>query len=202
MPELHIDDELLDQYALGILSQERLAGVEEHLLICGACQSRLDASDEFAMLFRETAVQPDVRSQPGWRVFWNHRMFGNRGPASWTVAAAAAFSILLLVAGPFRKPPTAQSTVFMQSLRSTDAPAQVTAGRPALLVFDIPAAGGNDYEARFVNPVGIEILAAKVSSKDGRLVVLVDRLPAGSYWVRVFRTDNREPIAEYGLRAK
>jgi hypothetical protein len=91
----------------------------------------------------------------------------------------------------------------MQSLRGPDAPAQVAAGRPALLVFDIvPTAGVNDYEARIVNPVGIEIFAAEVSSKDGRLAVLVGRLPPGSYWVRVLRRDSREPIAEYVLRAR
>lgn len=197
MPELHLNDELLDQYALSTLSEERLAGVEEHLLICEACQARLDASDEFAMLFRETAVQPDVRSQRSWRMFWNHR------GANWTVAAAAAFSILILAVGPLRKPPTAPAAVFMQSLRRPDAPAQIAAGRPALLVFDIvPTAGVNNYEARIVNPVGIEILAVKASSKDGRLAVLVDRLRPGSYWVRVFQTDNREPIGEYGLRAR
>jgi hypothetical protein len=97
----------------------------------------------------------------------------------------------------------APATVLMQSLRGPDAPAQVAAGRPALLVFDlVPSPGVNEYEARIVNPVGVEILAAKVSSKDGRLAVLVERLPPGSYWVRVFRSDNREPIAEYGLRAR
>lgn len=197
MAELHPNDEFLDQYALGKLPAEHLPGVEEHLLICEACQSRLDASDEFAMLFRETAVQPDVRSQRGWRRFWNHR------GANWTVAAAAAFSILLLVAGPFHKRPTEPAAVFMQSLRRPDAPAQVAAGRPALLVFDIvPAAGVNHYEARIVNTVGTEILAVEVSPKGGRLAVLVDRLPPGSYWVRVFQTDNQEPIAEYGLRAR
>jgi hypothetical protein len=197
MPSLHINDELLDQYALGVLSKELLAGVEEHLLICEACQSRLDASDEFAMLFRAAAVQPDARSQGSWRLHWNRRV------ASWTGAAVAVSAILLLVVGTFRKPPTAPAMVFLQSLRGPDAPAQVTAGRPALLVFDIvPPAGVNDYEARIVNPVGIEILAAPVFAKDGRLAVLVHRLPPGSYWVRVFRTGNREPIVEYGLHAR
>jgi hypothetical protein len=195
MPYMHIEDDLLDQYAIGTLAQERLAGVEEHLLICEACQSRLLASDEFAMLFRVTAVQPDARLQRGWRMFWNHRA------ASWTVAAAV-FAALLLVGGPFRKP-AAPATVFMQSLRGPDAPAQVTAGRAALLVFDlVPTTGVKDYQARIVNPVGTQILAAAVSSKDGHLAVLVDRLPPGSYWVRVFRTDSPDPIAEYGLRAK
>jgi hypothetical protein len=197
MAMLHTNEELLDQYALGILPEEHLAGVEEHLLICEACQSRLDVSDEFTMLFRAAAVQPDARSQRSWRLFWNHPV------ASWTGAAVAILAILFLVVGPFRKPPAPPAMVFMQSLRGPDAPAQVTAGRPALLVFDIvPTAGVNDYEARIVNPVGIEILAAKVFFKDGRLAVLVSRVPPGSYWVRVSKTDTREPIAEYGLRAR
>src|ERR1700687_4868982 len=106
MPELHINDELLDQYALGILPEEFLAGVEEHLLICEECQSRLDASDEFAMLFRAAAVQPDARSQRRWRMFWNHPA------ASWTAAAVAVLAILLLAVGP-RKPAAAPALVFM-----------------------------------------------------------------------------------------
>ena len=112
-------------------------------------------------------------------------------------------AILLLVVGPLRKSPSEPATVFMQSLRGPDAPAQVTAGRPAVLIFDIvPAARVNNYEARIVNPVGIEILAPEVFSKDGRLAVRVDRLLPGSYWVRVSRADTHEPIAEYGLRSK
>lgn len=197
MPAPHVNDESLDQYALGTLPEERVAGVEEHLLSCEPCQSRLDASDEFAMLFRAASVQPDARPQRSWRAFWNSRA------ANWTVASAAMLAVLLLVAGPVRKPPMAPATVLMQSLRGPEAPPRVAAGQPALLVFDIvPTAGVNDYEARIVNPLGVEILVAEVSSKGGHLAVLVDRLPRGSYWVRVYRTNNREPIAEYGLRAR
>ena len=123
--------------------------MEEHLLVCKACQSRLDVSDEFAMLFRAAAVQPDARPQRNWRAFWKHRA------ANWTAAAAAMVAILLLMAGPLRKPPMAPATVLMESLRGPDAPAQVAAGRPALLVFDIvPVSGVNGYEARIVNTRG------------------------------------------------
>ena len=196
MPAPHINDDLLDQYALGTLPEERLAYVEEHLLVCEVCQSRLEVSDEFAMLFQAAAVQPDARPQRSWLAFWQH-------PAAIWSAAAAMLAILLLMAGPLHRPPMAPATVLMQSLRGPDAPAQIAGGRSALLIFDIlPAAGGNGYEARIVNPVGVEILAPRVSSKDGHLAVLVDRLPPGSYWVRVSRTGSSEPIAEYGLRAK
>lgn len=200
MPAVHIEDEFLDQYASGTLPEERLEGVEEHLLFCQACQSRLQASDEFGMLFRIAAVQPDARPQHGWRSFWNHDL--SMRAASWTAAAAVA-GIVFLLAEPFGKPLTAPETVFMQSLRGPEASAQIRAGKPALLVFDIaPAASVNQYEARVVNPVGTQILASKVSLKDGRIAVLVSRLPAGSYWVRIYRTDDREPIAEYGLRSR
>ena len=191
MPAQHLEDELLDRYALGTLPEERLAGVEEHLLICPACQSRLQASDEFAMLFRLAAVQPDVRQGRDWHLFWN------RGAAiraaSWTVSAAAVVAILLLLTGPLGKPPTALATVFMQSLRGPEASAQISAGKTALLVFDIVPAAGVYYESRIVNPVGAEILVSKVSVKDGRLAALVDRLSPGSYWVRLYRADDHEP---------
>jgi hypothetical protein len=192
----HINDEHLDQYAIGTLPTECLAGVEEHLLVCEACQARLLASDEFAMLFRATAVQPDARAQRGWRVFWNYR------GTSWAVATAV-FALLIVLGGTLRKSPMAPATVMMHSLRGPDAPAEVAAGQPAWLVFDIvPAGAVKEYKALVVNTVGVEMLAAKVSLNNGRLAVLVNRLPAGSYWVRVFRDDHTEPIAEYGLLAK
>lgn len=196
MPELHITDELLDEYALGALTEDRLAEVEEHLLICQDCQARLQAADEFAMLFRACAVQPDARPQRGWRLTWKYNA------ARWTMAAAM-LSILLLLVWPFRKPATVPATVFMQSLRGPEASAQVVAGKPAFLAFDIaPTSGANQYEARIVNPVGTEILTAKVFSRDGRPTVLLHGLPPGSYWVRIYRIEDREEIAEYGLQAK
>src|SRR5450631_3776591 len=95
MPDPHFNDEVLDQYSLGVLSPQLLGGVEEHLLTCENCQSRLDASDEFAMLFRAAAVQPDTRSPRGWRMLWN------RPVANWTAAAVSMAAILLIV-GLFR----------------------------------------------------------------------------------------------------
>ena len=58
MPAPHIEDNFLDQYAAGTLPPARLEGVEEHLLQCPDCQSRLDASDKFAILFRTAAMDP------------------------------------------------------------------------------------------------------------------------------------------------
>ena len=197
MPEPHISDEHLDQYALGKLPEERLAGVEEHLLFCQACQFRLESADEFAKLFREAAVQPGVRSHPGWRLFRSPRAAG------WTLAAAAALATFFVVEAPFRRSLVPPATVYLQSLRGPDTAAQIARGRSALLAFDlIPEAGTSGYVVRIVNPVGNQIATAVVALKDGRLTALVDGLPPGSYWVRIFRADSPDPLAEYGLRVK
>ena len=68
----------------------------------------------------------------------------------------------------------------MSSLRGPESPVEIRAGNPALLVFDIvPKPGVDRYEARIVDPAGDEALASSVSVKDGRLSVLVTKLPAG-----------------------
>lgn len=45
----HLDDEQVEQYALGGLAQEAIPAFEQHLLICHTCQDRvayMDASVE------------------------------------------------------------------------------------------------------------------------------------------------------------
>jgi hypothetical protein len=48
----HLDPDTLDSYALGRLSGGDLAKVEEHLLLCGLCQERLQNLDEFIETLR------------------------------------------------------------------------------------------------------------------------------------------------------
>lgn len=198
MAESHIEDELLDRYASGTLPVDSLPGVEEHLLACRFCQSRLGVSDEFVMLFRAAAIEPDGRPQPAWRPAWSPRAM------IWAAAVVMASALLFVaVSVQLWKPSVAPATVWTQSLRGPEASARITAGKPALLVFDItPDAGPDEYDGQIVNLLGHEILSARATSKDGHLAVLVRKLPKGSYWVRIYRKNNREPIGEYGLQSE
>jgi hypothetical protein len=45
MGETHIGEELLESYALGRVRDPELAQVEDHLLLCGSCRTRLDLLD-------------------------------------------------------------------------------------------------------------------------------------------------------------
>jgi hypothetical protein len=190
----HIDDDVLDRYASGSVRPELLAAIEEHLLTCPDCQTRLIAVDEFIGLFRAAATQPDARPQPFWRRLFNAR---------WIGAVAVVAAVLSLIFVEFPRPRLMPATVFMQSLRGPEAVATITAGNPVRLVFDFtPAGDARDYEVRVVNLLGTQVLAIPLESNNGQLSVLIRKLGVGSYWARIYRRANSELIAEYGLRAE
>lgn len=51
-PETHIDEELLERYAMGQLEEPDAAPVEGHLLVCGHCQDRLAFLDAYVQAMR------------------------------------------------------------------------------------------------------------------------------------------------------
>ena len=51
----HIAEDSLEQYAMGALPEPEAGPLEEHLLICTACQDRLQATDDFVAAMRTAA---------------------------------------------------------------------------------------------------------------------------------------------------
>jgi hypothetical protein len=51
--DCHIQDDVLERYALGRITEGGQVGaVEEHLLVCAGCRDRLRGQDEFARVVR------------------------------------------------------------------------------------------------------------------------------------------------------
>jgi anti-sigma factor RsiW len=192
----HIEDNLLDQYALGSLPAEAIPELEEHLIVCSFCQTRLMEADELLILLREAVPFEKASPQP------------LRSPAFrytlWSTAAIALTVLLtLLFTGDSHRVKLQPAVVLMQSLRGPEAAAEVASSKPVLLVFDLAVqANPSDYEVEVVDPVGNEVLKKGAELRDGHLAVLVDRLARGSYWVRLYRQQLLpELMAEYQLRA-
>jgi hypothetical protein len=199
MPTPHIEEEVLDRYAVGSLSAESIPEVEEHLLICSFCQGRLAETDEFLIHFRAAASQIDAHPAPFWkrfpvapRLFWGS-----------SIVVTAALLLLLVSGRPHHVKPQ-PAVLLLQSLRGPESRAQMASGRPCILIFDLPVQPAHaDYEIEVVDAVGREILDAGAQVKESRLTLLVDKLAAGDYWVRVYRRQPaKELVAEYGLRTK
>ena len=56
----HADDDSLEQYSIGSMAESDVAQLEEHLLVCSACQKRLEEIDAYvtAILQRMMAKAP------------------------------------------------------------------------------------------------------------------------------------------------
>jgi hypothetical protein len=78
----------------------------------------------------------------------------------------------------------------------------IVSERPYRLVFDLPVQATVNYEVDIVDEVGNGILTIRAEVRNGQLLVPLEKLERGSYWVRVFRVQpDKQLVAEYGLRA-
>jgi hypothetical protein len=53
----HLSDDTLEQFAMRTLPDPECEALVDHLLICSACQERLDAELDFVVAIREAAVR-------------------------------------------------------------------------------------------------------------------------------------------------
>jgi anti-sigma factor RsiW len=190
----HPSEDQLEAYALRHLSEAQTAKLEEHLLLCPACQESLARIDEYIALMKAATAQPPAakRHPPVWTL---PRLAAK--PAVWVLAAAAVFSAILL--WPSHEKP---APVVLASLRSVGAPmAHAPAGRPldlAILAPDVPA--DESYRVEIVDAGGKTQWTGPLTEKPGKLSASVPvRLGAGLYWVRIYM-GNAELVREFGLR--
>lgn len=76
--ESHFPEDVLEGYAMGKLCREESVLVEEHLLICSACQTSLAAAEEYIQVVR--AAEAALAHLPPARI---------NAQSAWTLAAAA-----------------------------------------------------------------------------------------------------------------
>ena len=199
MPTPHIDENVLDRYAMGTLPDAAIPPVEEHLLSCSLCQSRLVETDDFVVHFRAAATQVELHTATFWQRFLSAQRFVWGGSA-----VLAAGLVLLMVSGDPRLNKAQPATVLMQSLRGPEEQVQIAKGSPSLLIFDvaIPATHPS-YEVEVVDTAGRQVLKGQGIVKEDRLAFPIRKLAPAAYWVRIYQTQPaRTLVAEYGLQAK
>jgi anti-sigma factor RsiW len=65
----HVSEDVLETYAMGKLSDEDCAPLEEHLLLCCICQRRLAQTDEYIRVVKAAASRLRPRPALGIRRF-------------------------------------------------------------------------------------------------------------------------------------
>ncbi len=199
----HPGDEEIEQYCLGgTLAEDELAAIEEHVLVCTACQDRIRQNDDYIKAMRSAAAALErEKSKPKSR----ERLWILR-PVPLAAAAGLAALVLLWVAGPAirHQGQVAPVAVLLQATRGPDA--SVRAHAPALtpLVLELDLAGVPElrsYRVEVVDFSGRPVFQGSASADKSRLKVATpDRMASGDYWVRVYDpAASSRLLREYGL---
>ncbi len=190
----HPANDVLDQYAAGVLVGSDLVEFEEHLLVCEACQDRLAEVDAYREAMRSAAAELHPQLPRA----------GNIIPKiAWAFGLAA---MALLVFGAIGWRAAQRSTlplaiIPLQTTRGIDAlPPTVAPGRAAALVLDTTGLPSfPKYNLEIVDSAGRQVVQSRaVPQRDKVQFVLSHGLPAAKYFVRIY-SPSQELLREYSL---
>jgi len=195
----HAAEADLEGYSTQTLSLEASARVEEHLLICETCRSRLLEADDYAAAMKTAAqyfprqVRAPALEPSRWRWPWPYLI-----PA----AAAAAIIGIAVIAAPFtRHPAAAPFAVSLQTMRGpqrSEAPSR----RPISLQLDLNGlAASPSYRIEMVDQSGNRVWQGAIANPASAAAVTVPPQKRGMYFVRV-ALPSGETLREYGLEIR
>jgi hypothetical protein len=178
----HLEEEDVERYSMGTMSEAESEPVEEHLLLCAACREMVEQQDLIAQGIRGAA--PAVRAAYGGRRFWSL-------PPVWLAAAASVVlaSILLVRMGGVVGEP---QTVRLEAMRGIGTKA--AANRPLVLQPDLQGLPAYPkYRLEVVNEIGGRVFEAEIQNQ-----ATVPGVPKGVYFVRVYAPSG-EVLREYSV---
>ncbi len=202
----HIDEDVLEAYSLGRIANNEASVLEEHLLICRACQERLEQTDDFVRAFPIAArgCPPPFNAAAERSRFRQWLSVGWR-PAPMTAALAlAAMAVVTLAPRAVNVTPAVD--VRLAALRGPEPSGAVVvpANRSLRLDLDAQALPAASYHIELADARGRLLwrspAPAAVEQESIRATV-TRQIPAGLYWVRLYDPASGELAREYGLRA-
>lgn len=198
----HLDEEEIEKYSLGDMTQDESSRFEEHLLICEFCQNRVTECDSYVSAMQRAArLRRDGPKTGGWFI---------RRLAP-TLAAAA--SVLLLVAiglrwvnGPAkgRNRVAAESAIVINlvATRGNGIEAKAPAGRALTLLLDLAGLPPEpSFRLELVDALGKGVWQGPVVSQDSKAVASVPRMAGGLYFLRAYAPSGKL-LREYGLEVE
>ncbi len=188
-PGGHFSENQLELYAFNRLTEPEEAQLEEHLLICDSCQTRLTAISNYIDVMKAAAVMPSKKPP-------------ERARALLLTSPIWVGGLALITAMVIYSPPRRVSLPREVELRSDRGGASLISHAPAgdRLSLSIDAASLPklpSYRLEVVNAQGGQVWQASVVCEQRRIRTLLDgNLSPGTYWVRLY---GPSLLREYGL---
>ena len=194
----HLSEDRLERYVQGRLNPSEAVPLEEHLLVCAACQEKLDTLQSFVLGMREALgknPQSARAASPaaGWLV-WLRRP---------VVSMSLGFAALILVVAVFSngKSNVAPTASLVLTAMRGEMPQTIIARQYELTLTDTPKEGG-PFRVELVTATGAAVWGSlAVSGANGIQVTEPRRLDQGDYFVRL-SSANGKLLREYGFRVR
>jgi hypothetical protein len=181
----HLTEDALEVYSLGQLhGEDQNALVEEHLLVCAYCQTRLEKMDEFhasVKIAAQAVVDRPAEQKPR-----------NYLP----IAIAAGLAMVMAVPAILERQapdPVALDLVATREQATADAPSS----KPLSLRVDLTGLTGTRFDWQLVSADGKPIAKGSLETNQPKLET--EALAAGQYWVRLNSPNNSEVLREFSL---
>jgi hypothetical protein len=196
--EFHPTEDELEKYLLNHTTGFEMAAIEEHLLVCGSCQTALEDAEAVVLAMRSACRQLLREQAAAPRRWWQIRI-----PMA---AYAGSFAVLITVFSlgyVYRAPATMpESELVLTAMRSGAAPHSMfaRAGSTVLLHLDATALPSRaPYVVEVVDQSGGRIWSGGAAVVRNAVTVKVgERLEAGRYWVRLNNSSGVE-LREFEL---
>jgi hypothetical protein len=201
---LHQTDERLELYALGRLPEPWVAEVEEHLLVCAACQERVDDLESYALAMRQAIVTEPAKSPRRLWSFAQSRFEQSWFEQSWLKMPVLAWagglaSILFAVALYLQFVPHLAPVASLQLTAMRGAMPAVGPSRETdITLADAPSAAA--LRAEIVDATGSTVWSGVPEPRTHK-IALTRQLAPGNYFVRLF-DDGSKLLHEYGFQVK
>jgi Putative zinc-finger len=183
----HISEDRLEEYAFARLPEAETAVVEEHLLVCDACQECLGDIDQYVPLMKVALAEPLVPKKK----------------RRWTPFVVAGSIAAALVAGlgiAMTKRVAPSETVDLVALRGPGS-GLVHAGNSAVFRIESPDLADGPYRLEIVNASGTPIWSGATQASGGRINAAEPKsLKPGQYWVRLYSLSGLL-LREFGLES-
>jgi hypothetical protein len=183
----HLTEDALEVYSLGRLSSEEdIAVVEEHILVCGYCQTRLEKMDGFVAA--AVAGAKSVAADPAPDKSRNYL----------PIAIAASAALMVFLPGVFEQN-NQQASIDLVAVRNENkltAPAHTSLN----LKPDLTGLSATAYDWELSGIDGKLQSSGKLDLSSGRLVI--SGLDAGQYWLRLKTAGQQEILREFSLSVK
>jgi len=193
---MHPQEEVIERYVRGKLSNAELDVFEEHLLTCVPCQSCTEELDTFVRTMKEAAHE--LEHQPSPRRDWFRSMQISGSRIAWTVAFVAVAAVVVSI--PARNP--GSQAVSLAVTRGAESSVHAKAKVPIMLQLDLTGLAplSNEYVVEVVDSSGNSVGTYKARAPGDKLSVEIPkRLSAGQYWIRLRSSSKSDLLREFGL---